>query len=471
MRSAYLIALLAAVLVAAAATYAAFGADDDKGNPRASEYRSPDGTYGYTTAGAEKDDYRSTVRYFDTREADVVFVQSSLEGYTLRAIESLSGCRAGTVVVPQTVTSVAEGALKGCTASEVLFLGDYGEGIAVPGGVSVSVLATSKGWPEAHARVPVSEVLSGDGVLECFSLHGKAYVLSGREGKSYVVPDEVGGEPVARICDECFRDDTGILAIDLGNVPEIGVRAFYGCTHLERASGSGAADYRDECFRECYRLGSLDLAGARTIGFESFRDCKAVRSVAVPESVESIGGGAFYCCSGLRSVDYRTPCGEIPERTFGYCDIRVAEFGGISKVGRWAFNNCVNLESMTFSGGLAVLGDGAFEGCRFLFSVNLGESLESIGARAFSDCVSLSSVDLPGTLRSIGADAFLHCRTLADARFHGEMPEMPDGVFEGLPTTVHVPDRFRSSWSGYRGAIDFTRVPAPLPAPTPLYTA
>ena len=51
--------------------------------------------------------------------------------------------------------------------------------------------------------------------------------------------------------------------------------------------------------------------GCTEIGFQAFSGWKDLTSITIPSSVTSIGGNAFYYCSGLTSVIFENPNGWI----------------------------------------------------------------------------------------------------------------------------------------------------------------
>ncbi len=70
-----------------------------------------------------------------------------------------------------------------------------------------------------------------------------------------------------------------------------------------------------------------------------FHDCTGLTSVTIPNSVTSIGDGAFSDCSGLTSVT-------IPD--------------SVTSIGDYAFSSCTGLTSVTIPDSVTSIGDGAF---------------------------------------------------------------------------------------------------------------
>ena len=78
---------------------------------------------------------------------------------------------------------------------------------------------------------------------------------------------------------------------------------------------------------------------------------------------------------------------------------------GSPAIGAYAFANCANLESVSFSGDVAGIGDHAFQYCRKLSSVSFAQgsalyvnsvySTAAIGAGAFRGCSSLRTLSIP----------------------------------------------------------------------------
>ena len=94
---------------------------------------------------------------------------------------------------------------------------------------------------------------------------------------------------------------------------------------------------------------------------------------------------------------------------------------GVETIGEMAFYDCTSLQSVTLPEGLQSIGESAFYYCYALQSVTFPEGLQSIGSGAFSCCESLAGVTLPSTLQSIGEMAFSQC-PLTDIACHAMTP-------------------------------------------------
>lgn len=121
-------------------------------------------------------------------------------------------------------------------------------------------------------------------------------------------------------------------------------------------------------------------------------------SVAIPDSVTSIGDYVFYCCTSLTSV-------VIPN--------------SVTSIGDYAFYHCRSLKSVVIGDSVETLGAYAFASCDQLSEITLGESLVSIGDWAFYLCESLTSVVIGDSMTSIGYAAFRGCSSLTSIEYRG----------------------------------------------------
>lgn len=77
----------------------------------------------------------------------------------------------------------------------------------------------------------------------------------------------------------------------------------------------------------------------------------------------------------------------------------------VTSIGDGAFKNNKNLISVTFPEGINSIGHYAFSGCRKLTSLVIPDSVKSIGDYAFKGCKCLSNLDVPNNVQRIGKGA------------------------------------------------------------------
>ena len=109
--------------------------------------------------------------------------------------------------------------------------------------------------------------------------------------------------------------------------------------------------------------------------------------VTLPESLTTLGYGAFYKCKSLRAV-------KIPS--------------GVTAIPDQCFYGCSSLESVIIPEGVTTIGICAFAVCN-LNALTLPESLEKIGVSAFGSNSSLKSVNIPAKVKTIDESAFSYC--------------------------------------------------------------
>ncbi|MBQ0098571.1 MAG: leucine-rich repeat protein, partial [Oscillospiraceae bacterium] len=84
----------------------------------------------------------------------------------------------------------------------------------------------------------------------------------------------------------------------------------------------------------------------------------------------------------------------------------------VTSIGRYAFEGCTSLTSVTIGNSVTSIEWGAFCGCTSLTSITIPNSVTSIGEGAFRDCTSLTSITIPDSVTSIGRYAFYGCASL-----------------------------------------------------------
>lgn len=159
------------------------------------------------------------------------------------------------------------------------------------------------------------------------------------------------------------------------------------------------------------------------VGGGVFQDHTTLQRVVLPKTVTSFGSYAFKGCIALTSCNIPSGMTAIPEYCFHGCSKlrRIVLPTGLKVIGTYAFTNCSSLETIDFPDGLTSIGSNAFNGCSSLKQAIVPDSVTSFGLSVFLDCSSLVRVRIPSSLKEIPIFTFRDCRSLADV-------DMPAGV-------------------------------------------
>ena len=95
----------------------------------------------------------------------------------------------------------------------------------------------------------------------------------------------------------------------------------------------------------------------------------------------------------------------------------------VTSIGGYAFYDCSGLTSVTIPNSVTRIGGYAFYNCSSLTSITIPNSVTSIGWGAFSDCSSLTSVTIPNSVTSIGEFAFYNCSSLTSVTISNSGPQ------------------------------------------------
>lgn len=278
---------------------------------------------------------------------------------------------------------------------------------------------------------------------------------------------------VTSIGEHAFFGSSTLTSITLPNsLTTIGDGAFFGSFSLQSITlPSCLTSIGGSAFSECSSLKSITIpSGVTSIGGSAFRSCTSlntimwnakncknfsstvdalfhhspitsfvfgdsvehipaylcydmlITSISLPESIRSVGYGAFYRCSKLISVT-------IPD--------------GITSIDGWAFRECTSLTSINIPESIINIGAGAFyktaiynnesnwvDGVLYINNClieakkditneySVKEDTRLIAPLAFYLCKSLTSITIPENVIHIGADAFLDCSSLSLIRWN-----------------------------------------------------
>ena len=365
------------------------------------------------------------------------------------------------ITIPNSVTSIGYEAFYGCSGLT---------SITIPSSVTSIEGAFNGCSGLTSIEIPNSVTSIGE------------YAFNGCSGlTSIIIPNSV-----TSIGEHAFKGCSGLTSITIPNsVTSIGIVAFDGCSSLTSITiPNSVTSIGDWAFYDCTRLktvinlsnlkfskGSTDygyiayyadkvisgeiendfifgvIDGVNTligylgnetelilpadykgesyvIGENVFKDNKTITSITIPNSVTSIGEGAFFGCTELKKViNFSNLIFAKGSDSYGHVayyadwvvsapDITIVddfgfyEINGVNTLCKYQGNGIEVTLPEKYNGGNYVIGKEVFNNCKDITSITIPNSVTSIEEKAFYGCSNLHSVTIGSGVLSIGSNAF-----------------------------------------------------------------
>ena len=115
---------------------------------------------------------------------------------------------------------------------------------------------------------------------------------------------------------------------------------------------------------------------------------------------------------------------------------------GTTKIGVYAFSQCLSLTDVIIPNSVTSIGDDAFYSCSALTKITIPDGVTSIGVYAFYSCSALTDVIIPNSVTSIGSNAFYSCSALTKITIPDGVTSIEMGTFYfcSALTKITIPD-------------------------------
>lgn len=237
---------------------------------------------------------------------------------------ALMGSNLKSVVLPNSITAVGDGAFAGCAKLE-------------------------------NIEIPENVATVGD------------YAFSG----CTALTDITGGNGVTSIGSYAFSQCSALQNISCNAAKAIGAYAFLNCSRLSDFNFPASVSLLEEGAFQGTSLHSANLANCgqlTAIGAWAFADTPNLTDVQLPSSVEAIGDGAFFYSTSLHQVNLPSKLARINDFTFMGGQITDPQLlpESLKEIGNFALAEWETIEEFLIPSTVTHIGDGAFRNWKSL---------------------------------------------------------------------------------------------------------
>jgi len=341
-------------------------------------------------------------------------------------------------VIPDGVAAIGSGAFFGCRNMEVLLIPKSVTSIANYAFSSSAIKTVRVEWTEPVSIREYSDVFSGstlyvpEGTVETYKAADgwKTFgSIKDREGDAV-------GDAFSVTLDDGVTMWFRILSIGENNKTCEAARLLPGgdwtrCIDDEHywnvnvvsvpseVNGYKVTRIGQEAFYYCYNLKTISLPNTiESIGNDAFYYCQNLATIEIPASVTSVGRNLFRYCRSLNSLtvakgnevyDSRNNCNAIiktdENKLVVGCNVTVIP-NDVTSIGGYAFFGQDRIEKIVIPNSVTTMEMETFWNCSNLKELVLSENLTVIPSYMIENCVNLKELKIPESVRTIENSAF-----------------------------------------------------------------
>ena len=324
------------------------------------------------------------------------------------------------VTIPSSVTDIGRDVFNCCCSLE---------NIVIPNGVTnIGPYAFSNCYSLRRVTIPDSVTHIGSmAFYSCYNLES----LRIPDGITYIGHDAFGGCTALKsvtvpqlLCGWYSSSDEWEGDFQYSNLSSV----MYCGSLTNLVIATGVTNIADNVFSSCDSLIGVTIPNSVvSIGAGAFACC-GFESVSIPDGVLSISADAFYGCSRLVDVTIPDSVKSVCASAFWGCNdllYDVTTLPGVQLVDGWAVGYDSLLPECLSLNGVRGVASEAFGYCDSLVGVTIPDGVKSVCASAFYGCSSLENVVFSGDISYVGACAFWECGLLGKVT----VPQLLCGIY------------------------------------------
>lgn len=291
-------------------------------------------------------------------------------------------------------------------------------------------------------KVEEEDVLYYDNIL---------YYFGNLEAEAEGVFDLTESE-IVEISGGAFSGDNGILEVKLPkSLTKVGNYAFNESPTIKKVEFSQDTDAKEVelgtyVFNRCSLLEEVILPKQlinNKIDVDTFYQCKSLKSIEIPETVQTIGNYAFEYCSSLKEVVLPDSVKSIGTYSFAYCSslesVTFPNNDSFTAIANYSFGECTSLKEVVIPDTVKTAGQNTFKNCKSLESITLSSQMTKLDNSFLSGTTSLKSIDFKN-ITEIGNNTFENSG-LEELEFNELIKKIGNNAFANIQITeIVIPD-------------------------------